>query len=164
VTPTCVLVLGDTHLRDGARLPAQVFELAERADAILHTGDIVEEDVLAVLRAFAPVTVVLGNNDYAFIGRLPERVTVTLGGVEFGMVHDAGATAGRFARLRSWFPTANVALYGHSHDPECSLAGDLLVVNPGSPTQRRRAPQHTVAWLEATDGVITEAHLVEITG
>jgi len=162
VTRVRVLALGDTHLRDGARLPAQVFALAEQADAILHTGDVVADDVLAVLGAFAPVTAVLGNCDGDFVGRLPERVELELGGVTFGMVHDGGREAGRYARLREWFPGADVVLYGHSHLPECSLAGDLLVINPGSPTQRRRAPRHTVAWIEVDAGRVEASNLVEV--
>ncbi|MBC7460334.1 MAG: metallophosphoesterase family protein [Thermoleophilia bacterium] len=161
-TAVQVLVTGDTHLRDGARLPIDLLALAERADVILHTGDVVAGDVLDVLRAFAPVTAVLGNNDDEFVGRLPEREVVELAGVRIGMVHDGGVAQGRAARLRAWFPDARVVLYGHSHLPELSDDDGLLVLNPGSPTQRRRARSHTAAWLELRDGDVTAAHLVEV--
>ena len=157
-----VLVTGDTHLRDGARLPVDLLALAARADVILHTGDVVAGDVLDVLRAFAPVTAVLGNNDDEFVGRLPERAAVDLAGVRIGMVHDGGAARGRPARLRAWFPDARVVLYGHSHQPELLDEEGLLVLNPGSPTQRRRSPNHTAAWLELRGGAVTAAHLVGI--
>jgi putative phosphoesterase len=158
---TRVLVLGDTHVRDGARLPATVFELADRADAILHTGDVVSGDVLAVLGAFAPVTAVLGNNDSAFVGVLPEREVVKLGGVRVGMLHDGGAAHGRHARLIEQFPDCGVVAYGHSHLPELAWSNGVLLLNPGSPTQRRHAPTHTVAWLELRSGVVAEANLIE---
>ena len=159
-----VLVLGDTHLTDGARLPTAVFELAGRADVILHTGDVVTADVLASLGAFAPVTAVRGNcDDGALSTQLEERVTRTIGGVGVGMVHDAGPTSGRHERLRGWFAQCDIALYGHSHMPELAYASDgLLVINPGSPTQRRRAPTHTVAWLELAAGAVRTANLVEV--
>lgn len=157
-----VLVTGDTHVRDGARLPVDLLARAARADVILHTGDIVSGDVLEVLRAFAPVTAVLGNNDDEFVGRLPERALVELAGVRIGMVHDGGAARGRTARLREWFPDARVVLYGHSHLPELVDDGTQLVLNPGSPTQRRRARSHTAAWLELRDGAVLDAHLVEV--
>jgi putative phosphoesterase len=159
-----VLVLGDTHLQDGARLPTAVFELAARADAILHTGDAVTADVIASLAAFAPVTAVLGNCDDARLAAdLEQREVVTLAGVAIGMVHDAGQAAGRHERLREWFPACSVVLYGHSHMPELATAGDgLLVLNPGSPTQPRRAPSTTVAWLELADGAVKDANLVEV--
>jgi putative phosphoesterase len=157
-----VLVVGDTHLRDGSRIPDAVFRLAERADAILHTGDVMTQDVLAVLGSFAPVTVVLGNNDGELVGRVPERTEVELGGVRFGMVHDGGTASGRHERLRGWFPDCGAVLYGHSHAPELAWSEGVLVLNPGSPTQRRRAPTHTVAWLELARGAVVEANLVEV--
>ncbi|MCW2950426.1 MAG: Phosphoesterase [Thermoleophilia bacterium] len=159
-----VLVLGDTHLSDGSRLPAEVLRLADRADALLHTGDFVTSDVLAVLGAFAPTTAVLGNNDRALVGRLPDREVVDVAGVRIGMVHDGGAAGGRHARLRNWFADCAVIAYGHSHLPELAWVDDVLVLNPGSPTQRRRAPTHTVAWLELCDGAVIDANLVEIAG
>src|SRR5690606_24853457 len=93
--------------------------------------------------------------------RLPERATVVLDGVHVAVVHDAGAGDGRHRRLRSWFPDARVLVYGHSHLPELSTLEDgVIILNPGSPTQRRRAPTHTAAWLELDDGAVVAADLV----
>jgi predicted phosphodiesterase len=79
------------------------------------------------------------------------------------MVHDAGGAAGRHARLHARFPMAQVVVYGHSHQPELTRADTgQLVLNPGSPTQRRRAPTHTVAWLELADGAVRDASLVHL--
>jgi hypothetical protein len=88
---------------------------------------------------------------------------VELGGVTIGMIHDSGTRAGRAARMARRFPDADVVVFGHSHDPlvEPGLDGQLLV-NPGSPTQRRRQPVHTVAWLELSGGDIAEAKIVEV--
>ena len=162
-----VLVLGDTHLRIGAGLPDSVLELADAADHVLHTGDLVSLDVLATLQALAPVTAVHGNVcDHEARGRLPERHELELDGVRIGMLHDAGARGGRHERLRAAFPACGVVVYGHSHEPELAWAidGALLVINPGSPTQRRRAPTHTVAWLELGHGRVDAAELVHLDG
>jgi putative phosphoesterase len=159
-----VLVTSDTHLSIGARLPDGLLRLADRADHVLHAGDLVTIDVYDTLAALAPVTAVVGNVDDAGVAaRLPERARVTLGGVEFALVHDAGATAGRHDRLRGWFPDARVLVYGHSHLPELTTLDDgTIVVNPGSPTQRRRAPTHTACWMELGDGGVVAADLVHL--
>jgi predicted phosphodiesterase len=77
--------------------------------------------------------------------RLPERRVVETEGLRVGVVHDAGGAAGRRERLANWFPDCDLAAYGHTHLPEIARHGDLWVVNPGSPTERRRAPGHTMA-------------------
>jgi putative phosphoesterase len=148
------LVLSDTHLSTGAldRLPDEVWQMAGEADLVLHAGDVVDHGLLAALAEHAPVHAVLGNNDHALVGRLPERLVLDLAGVPVAIVHDSGPSAGRAGRLRAWFPSAGVVVFGHSHDPLVEEHAGLLLVNPGSPTQRRRQPVHTVAWLEAVDG------------
>jgi putative phosphoesterase len=167
---TRVLVTSDTHLTLGARLPDVVLELADRADHVVHAGDLVSLDVLATFEALAPVTAVHGNVcDTETAGRVPERAQVTLDGVTVGVVHDPGPASGRHERLMSWFPGCDVVVYGHTHMPELTrverpgdVDGTVLVLNPGSPTQRRRAPTHTVAWLELDRGTIVTADLVEL--
>lgn len=160
------LVLSDTHLTAATvdRMPAEVWALAAEADVVLHAGDVVDPAVLEALGERAPVHAVLGNNDRGLERALPERLELDLGGVPVAMVHDSGARAGRARRLRRWFPDAAVAVFGHSHDPvlERDDEVDLLLVNPGSPTQRRRQPVHTVAWLELAAGAVADAHLVEV--
>ena len=160
-----VLVVSDTHLGPDSmdRMPAEVWALADEADIVLHAGDVVHAAVLAALGERAPVHAVLGNNDHALHGRLPEVIELDLAGVRVGMVHDSGATSGRSARMRRRFPDAAVAVFGHSHDPLVERAADgLLLVNPGSPTQRRRQPVHTVAWLELVDGEVQRAEVLPV--
>lgn len=160
-----VLVIADTHLGPDTldRMPAEVWELADAADVVLHAGDLVHPAVLTALAERATVHAVLGNNDVVLRRQLPEALALELGGVEVGMVHDAGSTAGRGARVQRRFPEADVVVFGHSHAPLVEqVPGGPLLVNPGSPTQRRRQPVHTVAWLELTDGAIVSAALVEV--
>jgi hypothetical protein len=159
------LVLSDTHLRvdtlDG--LPSRVWALASEADVVLHAGDVVDRSLLAALGERAPVHAVLGNNDHGLAGVLPAVLELELGGVPIGMIHDSGPREGRARRLRRRFPEAAVAVFGHSHDPVLERAADgLLLFNPGSPTQRRRHPVHTVGWLELDDGEISVAEIVEV--
>ena len=160
-----VLVLSDTHLAPETldRMPAEVFDLADRADVVLHAGDVVHPAVLDALRERAPVHAVLGNNDHALRGRLPDVLELELEGVRVGMVHDSGTTAGRASRMRHRFPTADVVVFGHSHAPLIERPADgPVLVNPGSPTQRRRQPVHTVAWLDLTSGRLEGVDLIEV--
>jgi putative phosphoesterase len=122
-----------------------------------------EQPVLDALHQRAPVHAVLGNNDRMLRGRLPEALEVELDGVRIGLVHDAGPPSGRATRMARRFPDADVVVFGHSHAPllEASEGGPLLV-NPGSPTQRRRQPVHTVAWLEVADGEVRGAQVVKV--
>jgi putative phosphoesterase len=160
-----VVVLSDTHLRPGTnrRLPAAVYSALEQADAVLHAGDVVSREFLDELSGFAPVHAVLGNNDHDLVGTLPERRLVHLGGARVAMVHDSGATAGRAARVQRWFPTADVVVFGHSHQPvdEQLLDGPRLF-NPGSATERRRAPTRTYGVLEVEDGRVVSHAIVPL--
>ena len=159
-----VLVLSDTHIspsRPGRRLPDRVYELLDDADAVLHAGDVTAPELLHELGGFAPVHAVLGNNDVSL--RLPERLEVDLAGVRVAMVHDSGPSSGRTARLRRWFPDADVVVFGHSHLPwrEVDPEGQLHL-NPGSPTERRRAPTKTIGWLELDGGEVRRAEIVDV--
>ncbi|MFT3854390.1 MAG: metallophosphoesterase family protein [Ilumatobacteraceae bacterium] len=154
-----VLVVADTHLGPGQgdRLVALLGARLAAADVILHAGDITDASVLDELAAFAPVHAVLGNNDHGVA--LPERRIVPLDGCAVAMVHDSGPSAGRAARLRRWFPDADAVVFGHSHLPwdAVDVRADGHVqhhVNPGSATQRRRAPRCTVAWLDLAGGQV----------
>jgi uncharacterized protein len=145
-----IVVLGDTHLPRGAReLSERCLEILRGAAAIVHTGDLTSIRVLDLLGAFAPVHAVHGNMDEAEArARLPDRLVVELEGLRIGVVHDAGRRVGREARLRAWFPDCDVVAYGHSHLPEIKSYDGCWIVNPGSPTERRRAPARTIAVLE----------------
>jgi putative phosphoesterase len=138
--------LADTHLPRGPRaLPARCRELLGEASLIVHAGDFTAASVLAELEAFGPVAAVRGNMDAPSLReRLPARATAEAEGLRLGIVHDGGPRAGRDARLRGWFPNCDAVVYGHSHVPEISSAGGVLILNPGSPTERRRAPSHTM--------------------
>ena len=112
--------------------------------------------MLADLEGFGPVTAVQGNMDDVELRRaLPVRTTVELEGLRIGLVHDGGPAHGRQERLRELFAGCDLIAYGHSHMPEVSRVAGTWVVNPGSPTERRRAPSHTVVTIR--DG---EPHLV----
>jgi hypothetical protein len=146
-------VIADTHVPTRARdLPPGAWRVIDATDGVLHAGDVVDSALLERLRERGPLWAVLGNNDHALRGVLPERLELELGGVPVAMVHDAGAAAGRRARMRRWFPGARVAVFGHSHVPVVEDDGGLLLLNPGSPTDRRRMPAFTLAVLTLEAG------------
>ena len=125
----------------------------ESADLILHAGDVVAASVLRELEAFAPVEAVFGNMDEpALRAELPERRVVEVEGVRIGMVHIPGAQAGREERLVSWFPGCDAVVYGHTHLPQVERHRGIWILNPGSPTERRRAAAHSMLVLEAVGG------------
>jgi putative phosphoesterase len=142
-----IAVLGDTHLPRGARrLPDACLRLLEAADLILHVGDFTSAAVLEDLRAVGPVEAVHGNMDDAALREaLPARRIVEADGLRIGLVHDPGPRHGRPERLRAAFPGCDVVAYGHTHVPEAVTDDGVSIVNPGSPTERRRAPSHTMA-------------------
>ncbi len=126
-------------------MPEACLRVLERADAILHLGDFVTATVLEELGAFAPVHAVHGNVDErALREELPERLVVEAEGIRIGLVHDGGPARGRYERLRSSFPECEVVAYGHTHWPELVSYEGTWIVNPGSPTERRRARTHTM--------------------
>ena len=144
-----IAILGDTHLPKGRRaLPAECVEQLEAADLILHTGDFVRIEVLRELERHGDVLAVHGNVDEEPLRRLlpAERVVELPGGGRIAMVHDAGPATGRLARLRRRFTDADAVVFGHSHVPlhEADPTSGLQLFNPGSPTERRRAPHHTM--------------------
>jgi putative phosphoesterase len=161
-----VVVLSDTHLRPGSPrgLPPRAVEQLASADVILHCGDVVSAALLDDLRAHAPVHAVLGNNDDADLqATLPESLELDLDGVTVAMVHDSGPRRGRPARLARRFGNAAVVVFGHSHIPvdEAGVDGQWLM-NPGSATQRRRQPHHTVGVLELADGTVRDHRIVVV--
>ncbi len=159
------LVLADTHIRPGRnrRLPDAVYAELDHSDVILHAGDVVTHDLLDELGGFAPVHAVLGNNDGALLGVLPDVLELDLDGVAVAMVHETGATKGRPARIRRRFPAAAVVVFGHSHQPldEAGVDGQRLF-NPGSPTERRRAPWPSYGLLRVDRGRIVEHEIVPV--
>jgi putative phosphoesterase len=152
-----VAVISDTHLPRGTRrLPDACVERLRAADAILHAGDLMTIAVLEELEAFGPpVHAVHGNADDAAVReRLPHDLVVDLDGARIGMVHNGGPAAGRLERLHARFPDCAAAIFGHSHMPlhETSPDASFQIFNPGSPTDRRREPFHTMGELLITSG------------
>jgi putative phosphoesterase len=157
-------VISDTHLPHGARLlPDACVESLLAADLILHGGDFVSAEVLDELRSFGPVEAVFGNMDEpALREQLPREHVVEVGGARIGMVHIPGPANGRAARLAARFPGCGAVVYGHTHVPEVARHGATWILNPGSPTERRRAPVHAMLLLRIAAGTI-EPELVELT-
>jgi uncharacterized protein len=150
-------IVSDTHLPRGRRtIPARAVEAMRGADAILHAGDFSEASVLAELQALGPpLHAVRGNVDSAELqARLPLTRIVEAAGARIAMIHDAGPRDGRLHRMRRRFPDADAVVFGHSHLPlhEISRDGAFQIFNPGSPTDRRRAPDHTMGIARITDG------------
>jgi uncharacterized protein len=152
-----VAVIADTHMpRGGRRLPEACVERLRAADLILHAGDVVAASVFEELGALGPpVHAVHGNMDDAVLReRLPATRVVEVSGLRIGMTHDGGPRAGREERLMRSFPGCAAVVYGHSHLPQVDLLGETWILNPGSPTERRRAPWHSMLVLEMADGRI----------
>ncbi|MEV4918178.1 metallophosphoesterase [Streptomyces tirandamycinicus] len=154
-----LLLTSDTHVPGRAReLPGELLEQIGRADAVLHAGDWVDTATLDLLEARARrLVAVYGNNDGpALRERLPEVARVELGGVRFGVVHETGPARGRERRCAERFPDLDVLVFGHSHIPWDTVAeGGLRLLNPGSPTDRRRQPYCTYMTAVAEHGQLT---------
>jgi hypothetical protein len=143
-------LIADTHLPRGARrIPGRCLEALQAADLIVHAGDFSRSSVLADLRELGPVAAVHGNVDSAELRReLPESISLELENVVLGVIHDAGPSKGRLERLRARFPDADAVVFGHSHMPLHAERDGFQIFNPGSPTERRRAPHRSMG--EAT--------------
>jgi putative phosphoesterase len=135
--------------RGGRRLSERCVDELERTDLILHAGDFVTTSVFEELGAYAPVEAVYGNMDEPALRELlPQRRVLEVGSMRIGMVHIPGPSAGRAERLASWFPGCDAIVYGHTHVPEATRHGSVWILNPGSPTERRRAPTRSMLLLE----------------
>ena len=154
-----IAVISDTHMPRGNRaLPARAVAELRNADAILHGGDFMRAEVLEMLQRLGPpVHGIHGNvDDEALRRMLPAARVVELGGVRIGMVHDAGPRQGRLARMRFRFKDADAVIFGHSHLPLHEADADgFQIFNPGSPTERRRAPVKTMGMASIEDGRVS---------
>ncbi|RKS08592.1 hypothetical protein DFP74_4306 [Nocardiopsis sp. Huas11] len=161
-----VLLLSDTHIPRRARdLPEPVWEEVDRADVVVHAGDWCDLPSLDRLADRARrLVAVYGNNDGPELrARLPEIARATLGGVRFAVVHETGSTRGREKRCEKRFSDSDVLVFGHSHIPwDTRSPSGLRLLNPGSPTDRRRQPHHTYMTLEAAEGEVREVRLHEL--
>ena len=153
-----IALLADTHLPKGRRrLPGRCVELLRSADLIVHAGDWSTLAVLDELRAIGPpVRGVHGNVDSAEVrAALPAETTIEAGSVKLAITHDAGPRIGRLTRMRRRFPGADAVVFGHSHVPLHEQADDgFQIFNPGSPTERRRSPAHTMGLARVHDGSV----------
>ncbi|MBZ6292224.1 metallophosphoesterase family protein [Streptomyces olivaceus] len=158
-----LLLVSDTHLPKRAKeLPAPLPAEIPRADVVLHAGDWVDTATLDLLEGRSRRLVgVYGNNDGpALRARLPEVARADLGGLRFGVVHETGSAQGRERRCAARFPDLDVLVFGHSHIPWDTTADTgLRLLNPGSPTDRRRQPHCTYMTAEVTGGLLAEVTL-----
>ena len=149
-------IIADTHIPRGTRtIPQACLDRCAQADAILHAGDLTTLDVLDLLNELGPpVHAIHGNVDGAAVRNvLPEARQDRFASCTIAMVHDPGPRAGRVERLRTRFPEADAVVFGHTHMPEHQEgAGSFQIFNPGSPTERRKAPRHTMGEATVTAG------------
>ncbi len=162
-----LLLISDTHVPKRARrLPERVLAEAGRADAVVHAGDWVDAATLDLLERRARLLIgVYGNNDGPELrARLPEVARAELGGVRFAVVHETGGAKGREERCARRFPDADVLVFGHSHIPwDTTAPNGLRLLNPGSPTDRRRQAHHTYMTAVADAGRLTSVRLHRLT-
>ncbi len=158
-----MVLLADTHVPKRARdLPAVVWSAIEDADLVVHAGDWVEERLLDECERRARRLVgVWGNNDPAGLReRLPEVAHAEIEGLRFGVVHETGAAKGREERCSARFPDLDVLVFGHSHIPwDTTSSSGLRLLNPGSPTDRRRQPHCTYLTVTVADGQLLDLTL-----
>lgn len=151
-----IAIISDTHLPRGSRaLPDACVERLAAADLIIHAGDFSRLQVLEELRRLGPVVGVFGNTDDALLrAALPESTVIDVGeGRTLAVVHDGGRSQGRLRRLEARFPGADAVVFGHSHIPLHARAPDgFQIFNPGSPTDRRRQPRHTMGMCQVDGG------------
>jgi putative phosphoesterase len=156
-----LLVLADTHLPRRARdLPAAVWAEVDRADLVVHAGDWVDVSLLDALEDRARVLGCWGNNDGPPLReRLPEVALETVEGVRFAVVHETGPSTRRNERMAAAYGDADVLVFGHSHIPWDATSGHLRLLNPGSPTDRRRQPHCTYLTLDVDAGALSNVTL-----
>jgi putative phosphoesterase len=157
-----VALIADTHLPRGNRqLPGRCIEEIAPADLLLHAGDIRSAETLDWLRTLGPpVQAVRGNVDSRQLAdSLPEELTLELEEVTVSMLHDAGPAKDRLPRMRTRFPSSDIVIFGHSHMPLHEEHDGFQIFNPGSPTERRRAPAHTMGVAEIRAGRAELRHL-----
>ncbi|AWW36228.1 metallophosphoesterase family protein [Streptomyces cadmiisoli] len=158
-----LLLMFDTHLPKRAKaLPEQLLAELPHADVVFHAGDWVDTATLDLLESRCRrLVAVYGNNDGAELrARLPEVAYAVLDGLRFAVVHETGPAQGREARCAARFPDADVLVFGHSHIPwDTTAPTGLRLLNPGSPTDRRRQPDCTYLTAVVADGALADVTL-----
>jgi putative phosphoesterase len=164
--PVAVLVIADTHVPKRARaLPAQLWKAVDQAGVVVHAGDWVDTATLDHLEKRSRRLVgVFGNNDGPELRtRLPEVARFELDGIRFAVIHETGSSVGREARCDALFPNTDVLLFGHSHIPwDTTTPGGIRLLNPGSPTDRRRQPACTYLTAVVDDGAFRDVTIVAL--
>jgi len=164
--PTRLLLLSDTHVPVRARgLPEQVWRAVDAADVVVHAGDWVSVDLLDALESRSQRLVgVAGNNDGpALHDRLPEVARTTIDGLRVAVVHETGGKEGRERRADAAFPDTDLLVFGHSHIPwDTTAPSGMRLLNPGSPTDRRRQPVGTFLTATVDDGALRDVVLVPV--
>ncbi|MEU8659193.1 metallophosphoesterase family protein [Actinoplanes philippinensis] len=158
-----LVLISDTHVPKRARdLPAELWSAIDRADVVIHAGDWIGIDLLDRLEARATRLIACyGNNDGPELrARLPEIARADLDGVRLAVIHETGQATGREKRCAELFPDTDVLVFGHSHIPWDTTTGTgLRLLNPGSPTDRRRQPDHTYMTARITGGAVHDVVL-----
>jgi putative phosphoesterase len=164
--PSRILIISDTHVPQRARkLPDELWRAIDDADVVIHAGDWNDVPVLDEIEARAArLVAVYGNNDGpALRARLPEVARETIDGIRFAVVHETGGRDGREARMAQTYPDTDVLVFGHSHIPwDTRAPGGLRLLNPGSPTDRRREPHATFLTAVADAGELRDVTLVPV--
>ncbi len=164
--PVSLVFTSDTHVPKRARdLPHGLWSAIDAADVVVHAGDWVDVALLDRLEARSRrLLAVYGNNDHGpFRERLPEVARAEIEGIRFAVVHETGAATGRERRCAAAYPDADVLVFGHSHIPwDTTAATGLRLLNPGSPTDRRREPYRTYVTATAENGELRDVVLHRI--
>jgi putative phosphoesterase len=150
-----LLLLADTHVpRRAKTLPAVVWDEVDRADLVVHAGDWVDVGLVSEIEARATLLGCVGNNDGSELRtRLPDVARAELDGLRLAVVHETGPSVGRNERMATLFPEVDVLVFGHSHIPwDATASTGLRLLNPGSPTDRRRQPFCTYMTVEVNAG------------
>jgi putative phosphoesterase len=157
-----IAVISDTHLPRGGRvLPEACREAIAASDLVIHAGDFSSDATLHELASLGPPLVAVhGNVDAPAVREaLPAERTVECAGARVAIVHDPGPAVGRLERLRLRFPDADAVVFGHTHMPQLEERDGFQIFNPGSPTEKRRAPSHSFGMAEASGGSIRFRHV-----
>ena len=150
-----ILVTSDTHLSDPSELPPELINVANSSEMILHAGDFISSDIHDFLDGLGNLIAVRGNSDEAALrGRLPLKQVVEINGVKIGLIHGSGTPFGMARRSVMEFPEAQAVVYGHAHKPNKEMIGDVLVINPGSPTANRFQSKNTYGLLIIHQGSV----------
>ena len=160
VVPVSLVVTADTHVPKRSRdLPPALWAAIDAADVVVHAGDWVDVALLDRIEQRARrLIAVYGNNDHGPLReRLPEIARAEIEGIRLAVVHETGDAKGREKRCAARFPDSDVLVFGHSHIPWDTTADTgLRLLNPGSPTDRRRQPHGTFVTAVAADGVLRD--------